>query len=447
MKINQQITRFILGTIFIPFLFFMLTVGFISNQLFQSYIEKNTDQKIEEFEYAASQMILQNTGKRDLDHFFSYYNDLEAEVELYDTQGQLIYFYSYPQAHEKEVNLERETLLYLNNKVIGQLQFTYFQKELSGPAVNTLKQGLFILLLISIPFIILLSRMLSRSFKTALARPLDDLIYNTEKIQEGKYDEMKIVDNHLREFQNLDRDLRSLAKSLELQENLRKSYAQDIAHELRTPVTHLQLTLEAIHDGVLEMSDERISHLLSEIHHLNQLIEDLKKSFDDQTENLVLEEEVFILNFFLDDLVRRYNSHFEKEKINLKLPDETISVKMDRKKLEMILGNLLTNAMKAVDHLENPIVDVLFHCTREKLLITVADNGSGISEEDQKYLFNRFFRADTARNRKVGGSGLGLAITKNLADLMNIKIIVHSKLNLGSHFILEMDRKELEDFT
>ena len=325
------------------------------------------------------------------------------------------------------------------------MHFTYYQKELSGPAVHTLKQGLFILLIIAVPFIFILSRMLSKSFREALASPIEDLIYNTGKIQEGNYDEIKAVDNHLREFQDLDRDLILLAKSLEIQENIRKSYAQDIAHELRTPVTHLQLTLEAIDDGIIEMNRERMDNLLEEINHLNRLIEDLKKSFDDSTENLVLREEEFILNDFLIDLVSRYNNYLEKNDISLVLPKENLKVYMDQKKLDVILGNLLTNAIKAVkDISREPEIEVLLHCTREKILITVSDNGSGISDKDQKYIFNRFFRADTARNRKVGGSGLGLAITKNLADLMNIKIIVHSKLNLGSRFILEMNRKNIE---
>jgi len=115
--------------------------------------------------------------------------------------------------------------------------------------------------------------------------------------------------------------------------------------------------------------------------------------------------------------------------------DDSIVVSLDHEKAYQIFSNLLTNALKFT---ENGTITVRAEVSAPYCVISVEDTGIGIKEEDQKYIFERFYRADHSRSRTVGGSGLGLAIVKTYVLAHKGEIEVKSAVDTGSRFIVKL---------
>ncbi|NMB09624.1 MAG: HAMP domain-containing histidine kinase, partial [Tissierellia bacterium] len=291
-------------------------------------------------------------------------------------------------------------------------------------------------LIISIIAGLTLSTYLSKS----LTVPILKLSKSTKYIKEGYYDDIDLPKSDTFEIQMLSNDIDYLAQSLKVQDEIRKNYAQDISHELRTPLTNLQLHIMAMQDGIIEINDENFNLMLNELDRLNGLVADLKSSFDQGSKNITINNTNFNLTNLLDDIINTSKPNFNNHKINLNANlTANMEVYMDKDKLTQVLYNLLSNALKATP--EEGYVTVSLKRTSDKILISVNDTGIGISEKDLEQIFNRFYRVDNARNTKENGYGLGLSIVKNMMDAMGGKIIVNSKENIGTEFILEFNKE------
>ena len=119
-----------------------------------------------------------------------------------------------------------------------------------------------------------------------------------------------------------------------------------------------------------------------------------------------------------------------EHRVMLEMQCETLCVHMSQKHVEQLIGNLISNAIK-YNH-EGGTVDVLIRRQENLLVITVEDSGIGISKEDEKHIFERFYRVDKGRSRKIGGTGLGLSIVKHIARYYHGKIDLFSRENIGT---------------
>ena len=218
----------------------------------------------------------------------------------------------------------------------------------------------------------------------------------------------------------------------------------DVAHELRTPLMAMLVTVEAMQDGVLPTSDENLETVASETRRLSRLVDAMLHL--SRIENGTRE-----LNFKNTDLVQLVRNlvsgqHqlFHEQGIHLRFTNETgrseCYAEVDADLIREALVNLMSNAMRYTN--EGGWVVVTVSADREDALISVKDTGIGMEADEIPRAFSRFWRSDVSRERESGGLGVGLAITKEIIDRHNGTITVDSAVGQGSTFTLRIPLKQ-----
>lgn len=311
----------------------------------------------------------------------------------------------------------------------GQLIITYDTGEMAAnELLNNFRNSIIIAIVISLTIGIIIALVLS----TNITNPIKQISDATLKIKDGDYD-INLKESKIIELENLQNNIRYLSRNLKNQKYVRKQYAQDISHELRTPITNLQLYIEAIKDGVIDVDEQTLYSLLVETQRLEGLVVNLNKSFNDNSEYLKINKKEFDLSqhikLILDTIKPRLT------KLDISLIEEIkdgVMIYSDKDKISQIIQNLISNAIKAIK--EDGLIRVSLYEDKNNIYIDIKDNGVGISDEKKEVIFERFYRIDDARNTKTNGHGLGLSITKNFVESLGGKIKLKSKLGKGSTF-------------
>lgn len=295
--------------------------------------------------------------------------------------------------------------------------------KLSNPFIMAVRQSLVLAALGSGVFAILVGFFLSRY----LVSPMQKLIEATEKIAQGKYDVHVRVDSD-DEVAQLANALNQMALKLEEIEILRRELVANISHELATPLTNIRGYLEALNDGLIKgkKRNETMDILREETERLTEMVEDVRDLavYDDKRMKLRLNE--VNVKDLIENVLKKFDGHLKDRRLEVEL--ENLELKLDQKKFEQMLINLLNNAVKYAD--EGGMIQVIL---KEGVLI-VADDGIGIPKRDLPYIFERFFRSDRSRSRDSGGNGIGLAIVKQIVDAHAWEIEVESKVDKGTSF-------------
>ena len=207
-----------------------------------------------------------------------------------------------------------------------------------------------------------------------------------------------------------------MAESLGQAEEARRNQTADIAHELRTPISVIQGSLEAMLDGVYAADRENLTAALRHAHSLSRLVEDLRLLALADTGRLRLQEAPLDVEPFLRETVGAYQLQARERAISVALEASRVQpvALVDRDRLSQVMGNLLDNALRYVP--EAGHITVRVHDQGREVVISVVDNGPGVDEKDLPLLFERFWRGDSSRNRFSGGSGLGLAIARHIVE-------------------------------
>jgi signal transduction histidine kinase len=204
----------------------------------------------------------------------------------------------------------------------------------------------------------------------------------------------------------------SMASRLAENERLRRQMVSDVAHELRSPVTNLRCTLEAMQDGLQPMNRIGVDALHEETLFLQGLISELQ--------DLALAEAGRLDFHFeaadIESIVRRAAAPFvptQGAEIQLQIPPGLPPVRADPARIEQVFRNLFSNARRHTPS-DGRIVVIGDTVGDSWARISVRDTGQGIAPEHLPHVFDRFYRADSSRTRSTGGSGLGLAIVRQL---------------------------------
>ena len=219
-------------------------------------------------------------------------------------------------------------------------------------------------------------------------------------------------------FNDMSHKLQATFQSLDESEQEKRMMIAQLSHDIKTPITSIQVTVEGILDGVIK-EEERL-HYLSTIgrqtERLNKLVEELDVlTLNTQPQDTADEE---VEEIFLDQLLIESMSEFqlqieqEERDVYIQVSPESAKIKSHSDKLSRILVNLLNNAFKYSE--PGTRIEVLAQLTEQELTISVKDEGQGILPEDLEKIFKRLYRVETSRNMKTGGHGLGLAIAKEI---------------------------------
>lgn len=251
-------------------------------------------------------------------------------------------------------------------------------------------------------------------------------------IARGNYNNRINTDICTMELSELGNAVNHMAESLDNQEMLRRRLTSDVAHELRTPVANVSSNIEAIIEGVLEPTNERLSSCYNELERITGIITELEKLRQIEGENMILHIGHVDIYELAKEVKLIFENEMSKKNIRCDIIGEHIDVCVDKDKMSQVLNNPISNAVKYTDNYGNIQITVIQE--NENVVITVEDNGCGIDDNDIQYIFERFYRTDKSRNRSTGGAGIGLTITRAIVQLHGGTIHVESKKGVGSLF-------------
>lgn len=270
-----------------------------------------------------------------------------------------------------------------------------------------------------------------------LSRPVIRAIERTKNIARGKYDaDGEPSPVGIRELDALTRGVEDLGRSLASQERLRRRLMVDVAHELRTPLTVTRTQIEAIADGILDPTPERLSLCVDGLKRLGDLIGNVESLSRLEGEASEIHTEPQDMKEFLAPVIESFRPVFTKSGITLTAELESVICEIDPDSFRHVIDNLLSNALRYTDN--GGKVNVSLCARGNEAVIEVADTGIGIAPEDLPNIFERFWRADESRARVTGGSGVGLAIVKASVEAHGGKIAVKSAKGEGTCFTVTL---------
>jgi len=221
--------------------------------------------------------------------------------------------------------------------------------------------------------------------------------------------------HNIEEFQSIARAAVRLQETLEKEEKIRVQWTQDIAHDLRTPVAAIKSQIEAIKDGIFELTDERYAMLEKEFTQIDKLVKDLSLLSRMESPEIKPHLETIYADTFLMQIRNRFQASAEAKNLEIEFnASENLSFISDPDLLSRAINNLIQNSIQYSDS-SNEKKKITISVTKEvdSIIITI-ENPGHIPEKDLPNLFERLYRGDSGRSSP--GSGLGLAIVKAIAD-------------------------------
>ena len=217
-------------------------------------------------------------------------------------------------------------------------------------------------------------------------------------------------------------------------DNVRKEFVANVSHELKTPLTSIRGYSETIMNGDLTYQEiMKFSKVINqEANRMSRLVSDLlqlsKMDYNRMSWNKATLNTVDVLKRVCEKV--RFEAEEKKHKLELICAENTPTIYADKDSIEQIVINILTNSIKYTP--EGGLIRIYAGPIQDRVYIKVIDNGIGIPQKDLGRIFERFYRVDKARSRKMGGTGLGLSIVKEMVDGNNGTINIDSKLNEGT---------------
>lgn len=218
------------------------------------------------------------------------------------------------------------------------------------------------------------------------------------------------------EFATLGQTFNKMALSLQEAEEHRRAMTADIAHELRNPLAIQRAHLEALQDGVYPLNSENLEPIVEQNQQLTRLVEDLRTLALVDAGALALNQRQTDLVEICQDTVKRFEPQVLGKKISLIMDCRLgeLWVAADKERLQQILDNLMQNALRYTPY--EGWIKLGLQKMGRFAHITIHNNGLQLSPDSLRHLFERFYRAEKARDRESGGTGLGLAIARQLAE-------------------------------
>lgn len=430
-SLKNKITKNFIAGILACILTFSIMVSFSISRYSQMYIDQTQDimpeQIKSEFQYIIAQNDVDLLGQRLLE----YSKKQNVDIEVTDANNGQIFRVGGRNAKDDSSLVTKKFKLIspTGDKYLGELKIS-FDKQTD--AANQLRDNFSKSVVVSITISVAIGILIALILSTNITGPIKSFSDATVKIKDGNYD-INLEDSPIMELENLQSNIKYLSMNLQNQEAVRKQYAQDISHELRTPITNMQLIIEAMKDGMLEPDEKTLNSILEEVLRLSGLVVNLNKTFQDNSQYIVINKTDFDLSEHLKTVCDNFIPRAESMniKIETKLMDG-VKIYSDKDKITQIMQNLLSNALKAIK--SDGTITVVLSDHKDIIKIDVIDDGVGISKERLPLIFGRFYRIDDARNTKENGHGLGLAITKNFVESLGGSIKVTSKPDKGSKF-------------
>jgi two-component system sensor histidine kinase BaeS len=259
-----------------------------------------------------------------------------------------------------------------------------------------------------------------------MTRPMDSLIDAAGRIEAGDYS-VQVAESGPRDLRSVARAFNQMSARLKSSDEQRRGFLAELAHEFRTPLTVIRGQAEAIADGVYPGDAAHLSPILDATETLDRLVEDLRTLVLTDAGNLVLHKEPIDLGALAADAVESFKTQAEAAHVTLtaEVADSLPPVDLDPARIRSVLGNLLSNALRHTP--AGGSVKVAVSESADRVLVTVADSGEGISPDLLPHVFERFVKGPSSL-----GSGLGLAIAHDIVTAHGGTLEIQSDLGSGT---------------
>lgn len=284
------------------------------------------------------------------------------------------------------------------------------------------------------------SFILALGLSYSLLRPVRDLTQASEQLAKGNFDQRVTVRGG-GELTDLGKTFNFMASSLQDAVARREALTADIAHELRTPLAVQRAHIEALQDGIYELTADALIPIEEQNQALTHLVEDLRTLALADAGQLSLEFVQVDFSVLVKRVVTLFDPQAAAQDIQLVLSpmDEPLFLRLDPQRIEQALNNLLSNALRYTPPGGSVFVGLESPSAREVSLI-VRDTGPGIPQESLAHIFERFYKVDGSRNRNEGGTGLGLSISRKIAQAHGGDIYAANHPEGGAVFTLKLPK-------
>ncbi|MHB7919866.1 cell wall metabolism sensor histidine kinase WalK [Staphylococcus hominis] len=231
-------------------------------------------------------------------------------------------------------------------------------------------------------------------------------------------------------------------------ERERREFVANVSHELRTPLTSMNSYIEALEEGAWKdenLAPSFLSVTREETERMIRLVNDLLQLSKMDNESEQITKEIVDFNMFINKIINRHEMAAKDTTFVREIPNETIFTEIDPDKMTQVFDNVITNAMKYSRGDKRVEFHVKQNALYNRMTIRIKDNGIGIPINKVDKIFDRFYRVDKARTRKMGGTGLGLAISKEIVEAHNGRIWANSVEGQGTSIFITLPCEVIDD--
>lgn len=426
-----------------------LFVNFSVEKTFNKYLKDNQVKKnlriIQYFEevYKNDKGWTLNSGQ-ELQHE-AYMNNYC--LTLYDKEKNVIWGMNPNDLTHQQMKTENSGIytsktydITINNETVGYVSIGQYSPVLLSQEDLNFKRSINASIGFSAIIIIFAGVVASIILSKSFTRPIMEASETSVNLANGDYSSVLGTSSKLTELNNLIKSINSLGEKLGEQDALRKRLVTDIFHEIRTPLNVLQNNIEAMIDGIIPVTSERLNALNDEVIRFGKLLNNLNTLKSIENESMALKLDVVQLGGLISDVCEDFSIYLKNKNIKFKLSmDSSLNYAIygDKDKLRQVFINLLSNAVKFTE--ENGSISINLTEDKENIFVEILDTGIGIKEEDVPYVFERLYRSDRSKE-KIEGIGVGLSIVKNILTLHSANIEVRSLDRAGTTVIISFKK-------
>ena len=305
-------------------------------------------------------------------------------------------------------------------------------------------------IVISLLLALSVAGVLTNKFADSVTKPILEISHKLEGIYDEKidfnfphyqYDELNII---ARTTTDMSKSVQDYIRKLEKEKTIRQEFFSNASHELKTPLTAIRGYAELLQSGMASdtnMQKEFLGRIHSEVEEMTSLINDILMISRLETKELMPTKEMLCVKSVAEEVKKTLKPLADENNVSLEIHCCDEFVYMDRSHLQGILSNLMGNAVKYNRPGGFVQTDITMDST--SLSIRVEDSGIGIAKEDQKRIFERFYRVDKGRSKRVAGTGLGLSIVKHVTEFYGGCVSVESQSGVGSTFLVQLPAASL----
>jgi two-component system phosphate regulon sensor histidine kinase PhoR len=223
---------------------------------------------------------------------------------------------------------------------------------------------------------------------------------------------------------------------------LQKDFINNMTHEFKTPISSIKIASDFLSNDEYLKNDNRLNRYIQIIREQNQRLNDQVEKVLNvarlEKDSIELKKEIFEINKTLEDVINNESLKLKQGKIEFSKLENPININADKLHFVNVVANMIDNAIKYSN--DTPFVEISLNEAEKDVLLSIKDQGIGIDKENQKKLFDKFYRVSTGNVHNVKGFGLGLFYVKNICNAHGWLLQVQSEPNVGSEFIITIPK-------